>query len=50
MRSAGIARTAIEVISRELRLTSLCALRIGARRNRKLPELQHLSRSGRRSI
>ena len=42
MRSAGTTRTAIEVISRALRLAWLCALRIGARRNRKLPQLQHL--------
>ncbi len=39
MRSAGIACTAIEVISRELRLTWLCALGLAHVATAKLPEL-----------
>jgi hypothetical protein len=41
-RGAGITRTAFDDSSRALRLAWLCALRIGARRNRKLPQLQRL--------
>ena len=42
MRGAGIARTAVEVISRELRLTWPCALGLAHVATAKLPELQHL--------